>query len=109
MVNAPVPPFGGVDHIGMMIKQFLARTYDKLTPVISTAVDPAGQELALTVEHVTRESAWNTGWRTYTIPIGEGGKYVGQPVHRSGFTDARTQNPAYSPDGKYLAILYVCK
>jgi len=81
-VNSPVPPFGGMEQID---------------------IAPGGTELAFTGQTVDRTAAWTTGWDTYIVPLpGNGGQ---PPVCITPQISARTQNPAYSPDGKYLAYL----
>eukprot|EP01121_Diplochlamys_sp_Union-15-3_P020987 TRINITY_DN8370_c0_g1_i1.p1 TRINITY_DN8370_c0_g1~~TRINITY_DN8370_c0_g1_i1.p1 ORF type:complete len:775 (+),score=141.29 TRINITY_DN8370_c0_g1_i1:43-2367(+) len=77
--DSPVPPFGG------------AEMYD---------ISPIGDEIAFTVEMKEPDMAWKTGWRVYTYSVATNSfDYI------SNFTTARCQNPAYSPDGFYLAFL----
>lgn len=80
---APVPPFGGAEQY---------------------AWSPDGKEIAFTAEMINHETAWSTGWRIFTVAIGQHGPETGSLRNIvDNVTKARTQNPTYSPDGKYLA------
>eukprot|EP01125_Pyxidicula_operculata_P021639 TRINITY_DN845_c0_g1_i1.p1 TRINITY_DN845_c0_g1~~TRINITY_DN845_c0_g1_i1.p1 ORF type:complete len:535 (+),score=120.12 TRINITY_DN845_c0_g1_i1:129-1733(+) len=80
-LNTPVPPDGGMEQID---------------------VSPDGMEIAFTCAYADADSnsAWNTSWRVYTISLVDSSfNYITQSIL------ARTQNPKYSPDGKYIAFL----
>lgn len=78
--NSPTSPFGGPEQ------------YD---------ISPDGMELAFTAEMIDHSTAWTTGWRIYLVPTN--GK--SNPKWLTSYTAARTQNPAYSPNGNMLAFL----
>jgi Tol biopolymer transport system component len=81
--NSPVPPDGGSDH------------YD---------ISPDGSKVAFCAGIVNRKQAWTTGWRTFVVNISPS---ISAPIDISAsVTQARTQNPKFSPDGRTLAILY---
>lgn len=78
-VNSPVAPFGGSEQI---------------------AISPNGDEIAFCGEVVAHDRAWSTAWKILTVSTAAGSK----PEFVT-FIDARTQDPQYSPDGKYLSYL----
>jgi dipeptidyl aminopeptidase/acylaminoacyl peptidase len=77
-VNTPPAPFGGSSDY---------------------AWSPDGKELAFTAEPV-QDGAWSTNTDIWTVPA-EGGEPVNQTADNHG-ADAQ---PAYSPDGKWLAYV----
>jgi len=82
---APVPPFGGIEQYGW---------------------SPDGKEIAFTAEIINHETAWTTGWRIFTVAINDSGPVAGSLRNIvDSITKARTQEPAYSPDSKFLAYL----
>eukprot|EP01122_Echinamoeba_exundans_P004918 TRINITY_DN15125_c0_g1_i2.p2 TRINITY_DN15125_c0_g1~~TRINITY_DN15125_c0_g1_i2.p2 ORF type:complete len:565 (-),score=117.45 TRINITY_DN15125_c0_g1_i2:42-1736(-) len=82
--DSPVPPNGGAEQ------------YD---------ICPDGTEIAFTAALVNHESAWTTGWITYTVSFNAATMTAGTPFIISSFTQARTTNPLYSPDGTRIAFL----
>jgi hypothetical protein len=83
--NSPVPPFGSAEQ------------YD---------VCAAGILVAFTAETVDRTMAWSTGWKMYTVKLNaQQWEQPNAPRLISGFTNARTQNPAFSPAGTWLSFL----
>jgi dipeptidyl aminopeptidase/acylaminoacyl peptidase len=78
--NSPVPPFGGAEQFD---------------------ISPDGTEMALTVEVMARNVSWTTGWKIFTVNV----ENPSQKTLITGFTSARTQQPTYSPDGRYIAFL----
>lgn len=84
--DSPVPPFGGAEQF---------------------SISPTGDEVALTIQLFTREVAWTTGWKVCTVstrnPILDVSKCI------TSFTRARTQQPVYSPSGKFIAYLAMDK
>jgi len=79
-VASPVPPFGGVEQ------------YD---------ISPNGDEVAFTAETIEHDTAWKTGYKIYTVSTAAGSK----PIYMTAFTQARCQDPLYSPSGRTLAYL----
>lgn len=69
------------------------------------AIAPNGLQVAFTAALVNHASAWTTGWITYVVSVNPQAGSVGVPVSISGFTQARTENPVYSPDGTRIAFL----
>jgi dipeptidyl aminopeptidase/acylaminoacyl peptidase len=82
--NCPIYPFGGAEQ------------YD---------ISPDGQEIAVNAELDTFDVSWKTGWKIFTIHVNINDKSVGNPVSITDFTEARTQNPLYSPNGTLIAFL----
>jgi len=77
-VNAPPAPFGGSNEY---------------------AFAPDGQELAFTAEPV-RDAAWSTNTDIWTVPAGGG-----EPRNVTAANQAADAQPAYSPDGRFLAYV----
>jgi dipeptidyl aminopeptidase/acylaminoacyl peptidase len=75
--NSPVGPDGGSEQ------------YD---------IRPDGLEVTLTAHLRTREESWKTGWKIYSVNLSSSPFLISN-------TDARTQNPRYSPDGTKIAFL----
>jgi len=67
------------------------------------AISPAGDEIAFTTSIIDHSTAWTTGWKTYTVSVAGGN--VGTPYCITSYTEARTTNPVYSPNGAYIAYL----
>eukprot|EP01100_Stratorugosa_tubuloviscum_P010454 TRINITY_DN448_c0_g1_i1.p1 TRINITY_DN448_c0_g1~~TRINITY_DN448_c0_g1_i1.p1 ORF type:complete len:727 (+),score=357.62 TRINITY_DN448_c0_g1_i1:43-2181(+) len=74
---SPVPPFGGAEQYG---------------------ISPDGSEVAFTAEIINSQTAWTTGWVTYVVSTSSG-----SPRSITNYTNARTQNPIYSPNGQMIA------
>jgi hypothetical protein len=45
--------------------------------VLSSAWSPDGKEIAFTAEMINHETAWSTGWRIFTVAIGQHGPETG--------------------------------
>ncbi|KAL0476583.1 dpp5 [Acrasis kona] len=81
-VASPVPPFSGGEQY---------------------SISPDGSEVSFTGEVIEKETAWSTGWVTYSVPSSGGAaKVIHSDVVPKG---VRTSNPSYSPDGKTIAYL----
>jgi dipeptidyl aminopeptidase/acylaminoacyl peptidase len=77
-VNTPPAPFGGSSDY---------------------AFSPDGTELAFTVEP-QQDAAWSTNSDIWTVPVSGG-----EPKNLTGSNPAADAQPAYSPDGKWMAYL----
>jgi Tol biopolymer transport system component len=68
---------------------------------LSIDVSSDGKSIAITAELINNQTAWTTGWKTYVVSI-ENGKLT-PPRLITGYTIARTDHPAFSPDSRLLA------
>lgn len=80
--NTPVPPDGDVSH------------YD---------LSADGSLIAFTAHLRTRDEAWNTAWKIYFGSLTD----VSNLKMLTQSHQGRTQNPRFSPNGKYLSYLYM--
>jgi dipeptidyl aminopeptidase/acylaminoacyl peptidase len=78
--DCPTKPFGGLEEI---------------------SIAPDGKEVAFASQKMTRDAAWSTDLNVYTVPA-DGSA---EPNCLTCDNLATDNNPAYSPDGHYLAWL----
>src|SRR5260221_4784220 len=82
--DAPTKPFGGLEEISM---------------------SPDAKEIAFAAQKMTKDAAWSTDVNVYTVPA-DGSA---EPKCLSCDNRATDTQPAYSPDGHYLAWLAMHK
>ncbi len=69
---------------------------------------PDGKQIAFTADRIKHDTAWTTGWRIFSVNISQSGPVDGSLICLTdAVTQARTTNPSYSPDGRFIAYLYV--
>jgi len=78
-IRAPVYPDGGAEQFD---------------------ISPESDEISYTGEIINEKSAWYTGWKIYIQKLQPGADVIALD-----YTDARLQDPLYSPDGRYIAFL----
>lgn len=77
--NTPIPPFGGLGD------------YD---------ISSTGKHVAFSAERVATNTSWSTGWETFLLDL-----ETNELESFAPYTHARTQNPSFSPSGRYLSFL----
>ena len=78
--DCPTKPFGGLDEI---------------------SIAPDGREVAFATQLMTKDAAWSTDLNVYTVPSDASA----EPTCLTCDNKATDNQPAYSPDGHYLAWL----
>jgi dipeptidyl aminopeptidase/acylaminoacyl peptidase len=78
--DCPTKPFGGLEEI---------------------SISPDGKEVAFAAQRMTKEAAWSTDVNVYTVPA-DGSA---EPKCATCDNLATDTQPAYSPDGRWLAYL----
>lgn len=96
-MDAPVPPFGGLEQIGALPLSSLIPPFLILIPRVD--ISPAGDEVAFTAVYRESSAAWTTDWKVLTVNL-----QTGETTFIADLP-ARATNPAYSPDGRYIAYL----
>jgi dipeptidyl aminopeptidase/acylaminoacyl peptidase len=67
------------------------------------AISPDGAKVAFAARVAGREEAWSTNLDVYEVPIGGLADRTAQPLNLTAQNPATDTQPAYSPDGRYLA------